>query len=366
MPVAQAHLDAIHALPSEGRVRVLHLSGDQERVITQSGLRHVLPAHVELIAGPGCAASICPAADVYQAVRLAQDHDLTLVVDESLLRVPVPSGLPGPRSLAEACRLGADVRAISAPIEAVMLAVAEPGREVVLFVAGFETLLAPLAGMVLGGLPDNLSLLICGRRVEPMLDQAPDAAVAGFDALLLPGNRCSVLGLASWESFAIIHGKPVAVADYTVSGLLAALHALLQCVAGDRVGVANCYRPLAKPAGNPEARERLRQVFDVVAGDWRGVGCIPHSAFRLRPTYAANDANHRFPDYRQASIGAADLADGCGCAGVVVGRSSPSACGGFNQACRPDHPVGPCMASRDGTCHVHSLAQVPGASVITR
>lgn len=366
MPVPQAHLDAIHALPLTGPVRVLHLSGDQERVITQSGLRHVLPAQVDLIAGPGCAASICPAADIYQAVRLAQDHGLTLAVDESLLRVPVPSGLPGPQSLAEAGRLGADVRVVGAPIEAVMLAAADPGREVVLFVAGFETVLAPLAGMVLGGLPDNLSLLICGRRVEPMLAEEPGAAVAGFDALLLPGNRCSVIGVASWEAFAIARGKPVAVAGYTASAVLAAIHVLLQRVAADEAGVANCYRPLAKAEGNRQARERLKAVFDVVAGDWRGVGSIPHSAFRLRPAYAANDANQRFPDYRHASRGAADLADGCGCAGVVVGRARPSACAGFNRACRPDHPVGPCMASRDGTCHVHSRAQVPGPSVVAR
>ena len=155
MSSPQQWLDAIHKVPLDRALRILHLSGDQERVINQSGLRKVLPAEVELIAGPGCPASICPGGDVYQAVRLAQDHDVTLAVDESLFSVPAPTGLSGARSLADAQRLGADVRVIAAPIEAVLLATAAPEKQVVLFVAGFETLLAPLAGMLLaaGGWP---------------------------------------------------------------------------------------------------------------------------------------------------------------------------------------------------------------------
>ena len=103
MPALNSRLDAINAVPLQRPVRLLHLSSDQERVINQNGLRSVLSRDIELVAGPGSPASICPGADLYQAVRLAVDHDVVLAVDESLLHVPVPAGLPGPQSLADAC-----------------------------------------------------------------------------------------------------------------------------------------------------------------------------------------------------------------------------------------------------------------------
>ena len=357
MSTAQALLEAIHSLPLDRRVRVLHLSSHQERAITLSGLRRLLPDGVELAAGPGCVASICPGAEVYQALRLALDHDALVLVDEGLLRIPLPVGIPGPRSLSEARHAGGDVRVIRAPVEAVLLASAEPSREVVLFVAGFETLLAPLAGMLLDGLPKNLSLLLCGRRVEPWLTRSRRETTTAYDALLVPGNRGSLSGLGPWQAFAEAHKVPVAVAGYTVPALLGGVHALLQQMADRRASVSNCYRPLATPEGRPAMRDRLRQVFEVVDGGWRGIGTVPHSAFRLRPRYARHDADERFPDYRASAAGGVDSPQGCDCANVVEGRVQPASCHGFHQGCRPDAPIGPCMASLEGTCHLHHIAE---------
>lgn len=359
MPALQNRLDAIHAMPLEQRVRVMHLSGDQERVINQSGLRRVLPPNVELIAGPGCSASICPGSDVYQAVRLAQDHDVTLAVDESLLSVPTPAGLSGAQSLADAQRLGADVRVITAPIEAVLLATAAPQKQVVLFVAGFETLLAPLAGMLLDGLPDNLSLLLCGRRVEPLVTERQQGALADFDALLLPGNRCSLVGLSDWASFATSRGKPVAVAGYTATALLVAIQALIESLAMGHAILSNCYQPFAKPGGNPTAQRRLAEVFELATGNWRGIGAVPLSGYSLRDRFAAADADQKFPDYRHFADGLSDFAEGCGCAGVISGNALPGACDEFGRTCRPEGPIGPCMASRDGTCYAQFFANSP-------
>ncbi|MCB1792463.1 MAG: hydrogenase formation protein HypD, partial [Gammaproteobacteria bacterium] len=171
-------LGAIESLQLERRVRVLHVCGDQERVIELSGLRRQLPDFIDVVSGPGCAASVCPEADVYQALQLVQRHPVTLLVGENLLRLPLNSAGDGPRSLADAMSRGQDIQAVATPIEAVMAAREKPWREMVYFVAGFETLLGPLAGMVLEGLPDNLSLLLCGRRAEPLVDQLLSANAA--------------------------------------------------------------------------------------------------------------------------------------------------------------------------------------------
>jgi hydrogenase expression/formation protein HypD len=360
MQQAQSIIEAIHAAPLARRVRLMHLSGDQERVITQSGLRQLLPTHIDLVAGPGCPASVCPAADIHQAVSLASHADLTLFADESLWRIPGPSGARPPRSLVEAQAQGADVRLIGAPVEAVLAARADPHREMVLFVAGFETLLVPLAGMVLEGLPANLSLLVCGRHVDVLLDATHGAALPPFDALLLPGNRYSLLGLDAWERFAQATGRPVAIAGYTGQAVLAAVRSLVESLAAGRTEVLNAYRPMARPGGNPLARQRLGQVFEVVRGRWRGLGAFGDSAYRLRERFSAHDADRRYPDFRPEVRGLAELPPGCGCTDVLAGRRRPLECVAYNRDCRPERPLGPSMASGDGTCRIQSLAGVAG------
>ncbi len=347
---------AIADLALDRPVRVLNLSGNHERVITLAGLRQAMPQQVKLLAGPGCAASICPSADVFQAIQLAERDAVTLLVDETLLRLPVAGGQPGSRSLAEAQRNGADVRMISSPVEGLLIAEQDPQREVVLFLAGFETLLAPLAGQIIDGLPDNLSLLLCGRHVQPFVARALAAEDPGFDALLLPGNRCALIGSAGWNELVQRHAMPAAISGYTASAVLTAIHAVLQQMVSGEAHIANCYRSIAREHGNPMAQDRMQRVFEVVDGHWRGVGNVAGSAFRLRNAYRLLDASERFTDYRAGLNGdAPELPQGCECASVVMGEKPPAACRRFSVGCSPAVPVGPCMASTDGTCHVHSL-----------
>lgn len=356
----QTSLDAIHALPLIGHLRVLHLSADHERVIALSHLRELLPEQVELLAGPGSGGSLCPAAEIYQAIRLCVEHDVTLMSEESLLAVPGPHGLAGPISLAEAQAAGADVRDISAPVEAMVYAAQHPERDVVLFAAGFETLLAPLAGMLLEGIPDNLSLLLCGRRAQALLQHATSDQLARYDGLLLPGNRSSLLGVQAWEEVTQPAQRPAVVAGYTAQALLNGLQALLRAIIDGDVGVQNHYRPLVRHNGNPLALQRLHSVFDIVDGRWRGIGSIVDSAYRLRAEYAQHDASRRYPDYRDAVLIAQEFHPDCDCDAMISARHSPSSCSGFNQGCAPKNPIGPCMGASDGTCRIHSIAEING------
>jgi len=40
----------------------------------------------------------------------------------------------------------------------------------------------------------------------------------------------------------------------------------------------------------------------------------------------------------------------CACGEVLKGKQRPPDCALFATACTPDHPVGPCMVSSEGTC----------------
>ncbi len=71
-------LKEIAELPLPGPVSIMNLCSDQERAIGVSRLRQALPDRVNLVAGPGCVASICPQADVFQAIQLAVRHPVIL------------------------------------------------------------------------------------------------------------------------------------------------------------------------------------------------------------------------------------------------------------------------------------------------
>jgi hydrogenase expression/formation protein HypD len=52
---------------------------------------------------------------------------------------------------------------------------------------------------------------------------------------------------------------------------------------------------------------------------------------------------------------------GCDCAAVVLGRKRPDQCRLYGQACTPRRPIGPCMVSDEGACHIWWQAGVrPG------
>ena len=172
---AQDWLSKIKALPLTHRVRIMNVCGGHERSITMAGLRGALPQNVELIPGPGCPVCVCPEEDVYLAIQLALHAGVILVAFGDMLRVPVNVPKSEPRSLEQAKAAGADIRPVASPQEAVRIARENPQRQVVFFVAGFETTTAPVAAMLLEGIPDNLSLLLSCRLTWPAVAMLLDS-----------------------------------------------------------------------------------------------------------------------------------------------------------------------------------------------
>jgi hydrogenase expression/formation protein HypD len=346
-------LAAIASLPLHRTVRILNLCGDQERIITLSEMRKLLPREVELVPGPGCAASLCPQDDLHQALALVERHDLTLLVEENLLRMPLDRVGDAVGSLYDAAREGADIWGVEGPVRAVQAARERPRREFVYFAAGFETLVVPLAGMILDGLPDNLSILLCGRRAEPVVEALLADGSNAIDALLLPGNRCALTGLFEWDRVAREYRKPAAVAGYSTVGILTALHALLLQHINGAARVDNFYRVMVRPEGNRMAVDQLDRVFERDVGGWRGMGVVADTAFRLRRAYDGINADKRFGDYRDEIGNVHGMPRSCSCGEILGGRQMPVRCPHFATACSPLYPVGPCMASTDGTCFLH-------------
>jgi hydrogenase expression/formation protein HypD len=350
---AKDWLAKIHALPLPERVRIMNVCGGHERAITLAGLRSALPPAVELIPGPGCPVCICPEEDIYQAIQLALNADVILAAFGDMLRVPVNVLKGEPRSLEQARAAGADVRPVASPMEVPALAAAEPKRQVVFFSAGFETTTAPVAAMLLQGVPENLSLLLSGRLTWPAVALLLRSGTPGFDALVAPGHVATVMGPEEWEFVPEKHHIPAAVAGFTPESLLAAFYSVLRQLNEGRPFLDNCYPELVRPGGNPTARGQLEQALEIVDANWRGIGAIPYSGYTLQEHYRQHDARLRFPDFNQGERRrAGEMPPGCDCAEVVLGRIYPDRCRLYGSACTPHNPVGPCMVSDEGACRI--------------
>jgi hydrogenase expression/formation protein HypD len=350
---ARQWLERIHALPLPPRVRIMNVCGGHERAITLAGLRAALPPAIELIPGPGCPVCICPEEDIYQAIQLALHGEVILAAFGDMLRVPVNLPKGEVRSLEQARATGADVRPVASPLEVLALAEAQPQRQVVFFAAGFETTTAPVASLLLQGVPDNLSILLSGRRTWPAVALLLNSGTPGFDALVAPGHVATVMGPEEWQFVVDVHGIPTAVAGFTPESLLAAFYSVLRQLVERRPFLDNCYPELVRPGGNPTAKAQLRESMEIDDANWRGIGSIPASGYALRGESRHHDARLRFPDFNDPQRRrAGQMPPGCDCAEVVLGRLYPDQCRLYGAACTPRHPVGPCMVSDEGACRI--------------
>ena len=350
---ANQWLDRIRSLPLERRVKIMNVCGGHERSITMAGLRSALPACIELIPGPGCPVCICPEEDVYEAIQLALNEDIILVAFGDMLRVPVNVKKCNTRTLAEAKALGADIRPIASPTEAVLIAKNHPEKPVVFFAAGFETTTAPVAAMLVEGVPDNLSVLLSGRLTWPAVAMLLESGDAGFDALIAPGHVATVMGPEEWQFVVDQHKMPAAIAGFTTESLLAAMYSVLRQLIDNRHFLDNCYPELVREGGNPSARKQLMKAFEVRDANWRGIGSIINSGYVIRDEYNQHDARRQFPSYADdARKRAGEMPPGCDCAGVVLGKIYPNECRLYGTACVPRNPIGPCMVSDEGACRI--------------
>jgi hydrogenase expression/formation protein HypD len=87
-------------------------------------------------------------------------------------------------------------------------------------------------------------------------------------------------------------------------------------------------------------------VFEVCDRNWRGVGRIPKSGYRLRFEFRDHDAERRFEVEDIATQEPAQCISGQ----VLRGLKKPRDCPAFGKECTPETPLGATMVSAEGAC----------------
>jgi hydrogenase expression/formation protein HypD len=160
----------------------------------------------------------------------------------------------------------------------------------------------------------------------------------------------TVIGSKPYEPFADDYGKPVVIAGFEPLDVMQAILMLVRQVNDGRAAVENEFTRAVTRAGNLKAQELVAEVFELRdMFEWRGLGSVPNSALKLRPQFAAFDAELRFKvDYVAVPDNKA-----CECAAILRGQKRPQECKIFGTVCTPENPVGSCMVSSEGACAAH-------------
>jgi len=323
---------------------LMEICGGQTHTIMRYGLEELLPHEVELVHGPGCPVCVAALEVVDKAIAIASRPDVIFVSYGDMLRVP------GSHSdLFRVKAAGGDVRIAYSPMDALKIARDNLTRQVVFFGIGFETT-APANAMAVWqakqeGLA-NFSMLVSHVLVPPAMRLILSSSSNRVQGLIAPGHVCTVMGWREYEELARDFHIPVVIGGFEPVDLLEAIRMLVVQLEEGRAEVENQYVRSVSYAGNQPAQRVMAQVFETADRQWRGIGNIPMSGYRLRPEFADYDAEKVFGTQQ---ITAPEPAE-CISALVLQGLKKPAACSAFGTRCTPESPLGAPMVSSEGVC----------------
>ena len=333
----------------------MEFCGGHTHAIARYGVADLLPPNLRMIHGPGCPVCVLPIGRVDMALRLALDRGVMLCTYGDVMRVPASDGL----SLMRAKALGADIRMVYSPLDALKLAGANPGRDVVFFAIGFETTTPPTALAIRQAERDGLEnfSVLCSPVLTPAAithilesPEVRDFRTVPIDGFVGPAHVSIVIGSRPYEGFAATYRKPVVIAGFEPLDVMQAILMLVRQVNDGRAEVENEFTRAVTRDGNARAQAMTADVLEVrETFEWRGLGQVPASALMIRERYAAFDAEKRFElNYRAV----ADHKQ-CECGAILRGVKRPTECKLFGNVCTPDTPMGSCMVSSEGACAAH-------------
>lgn len=324
-------------------VRIMEVCGTHTMAIARYGIRSLLPEGIELISGPGCPVCVTDTGYIDAAITLAQ-RGIVVASFGDMLRVP------GTDSTLSACRSeGAQIVTCYSPLEVIDIAVRSPDREIVFLGVGFETTTCPVLGMldqVIRASLANISILTAFKVVPPALELLAADPDLGLSAFLCPAHVSAIIGATAYRPVVERFHLPAVIAGFEPLDILYGIAGILQQIASGKIQVDNQYNRVVKEHGNKKAQELVRRYTDRASVAWRGLGVLPDSGLSLKSCFNHFDASRR----HGITVEAGHVHPACRCGQVLKGTIKPPQCELFGKGCSPQHPVGPCMVSAEGSC----------------
>lgn len=323
---------------------IMEICGGQTHSIMQNGIDQLLPPEIELVHGPGCPVCVTSLELVDRALAIASRPDVIFCSFGDMLRVPGSS-----KDLFSVHAAGGQVRIVYSPLDAVKIAQANPDKKVVFFAIGFETTgpanaMSVIQAKALG--VKNFSVLVSQVTVPPAMHAilgSPDNRVQGF---LAAGHVCAIMGYWEYPAVAEKYKIPIVVTGFEPIDLLKGILMTVKQLEQGTHNVENAYERVVSFEGNLPAQAILKKVFEPCDRNWRGIGMIPMSGWKLRPEFAEFDAEQLF------EVGDIHTQESplCVSGQILQGRLKPPQCPAFGKQCTPEFPLGATMVSSEGAC----------------
>ncbi|NLG19629.1 MAG: hydrogenase formation protein HypD [Fibrobacter sp.] len=327
-------------------VSIMEVCGGHTMALQRHGIPSLLPETVSLISGPGCPVCVSDIRFIDHAVALAREPGVVIATYGDLIRVPGSTS-----SLEKEKANGASVKVVWSALEALTFASANPGLKVVFLGIGFETTSPGTAIAVIEAAKasaDNFFVLSSHKVMPPAMTALIDEGVR-IDAYLCPGHVSVITGSSIYEPIAGKYHKPCVVSGFEPSDILQSIWMIIKQVESGDARVEIQYSRAVRPEGNLRAQKVIEEVFVSSDDYWRGLGNLPKSGLKLAEKYSRFDAAEMIP----VKIEETRESAGCICGDVLKGIKKPNQCKLFRTACTPNHPVGACMVSSEGTCSAY-------------
>ena len=327
-----------------GSINLMEVCGTHTVTIARNGFRSILPEGVHLISGPGCPVCVTANKDIDTIIALARIENVILTTFGDMTRVPGSTS-----SLNEEKAAGHDIRIVYSPLDALKIAQDNPQREVVFVGVGFETTTPLIAATIKRAHNANLknfSIFAAHKTVPNTLDALVNDPQVKITALILPGHVSTIIGLEPYQFLAKKYSIPGVVSGFEPVDVLDAIACIMRQLASGRAEIENAYPRGVRDEGNISAIKAIDEVFTHCDATWRGLGLIPNSGYKLREKFVEFDALARL----KPQVEETRQPRGCRCGDILRGIIPPDACPLFDTACNPQHPIGPCMVSSEGSC----------------
>jgi len=334
----------------------MEFCGGHTHTFFKTGLIDLLPPQINLVHGPGCPVCVLPAFPIQNSIQLLQrDPDIVLMTYADLMRIPTNDG----DSLIKAKSRGLAIQSIYSALEALNFAKEQPHKKVVFLAIGFETTMPPTVMLLHQAIKENINnfYVYCNHLNTSMalksILQNEKKETQKLDGLIGPGHVALITGSQFFAQFSDDYHKPIVISGFTPYDLAQSLVMLVEQVNRNIAQTEIQYSRAVNEAGNPLSLQLIDQYLENRATfQWRGLGEMPNSAFKLKDQYRQWDAEYIF------QLKNSPLKDhpSCLCSKVLTAQRKPTECKLFGKSCTPERPLGPCMVSSEGACSAYYLA----------
>jgi hydrogenase expression/formation protein HypD len=327
-----------------GSITLMEVCGTHTMAIFRYGIRDLLPQNIRLLSGPGCPVCVTPNGYLDKAIQYGRLSDVIVTTFGDMMRVPGSCS-----SLERERANGYDHRMVYSSMDALRIASENPSSRVIFLGIGFETTAPTIAASILEAKRMKLKnySILCGHKlIPPVMEVVVKSEELRLNGFLCPAHVSTIIGSRPYQVITKRCGLPCVITGFEPLDILQGVLMLLKQIKEGKAQVEIQYRRVVTEEGNSKALRILDEVFEPCTSQWRGIGNIPDSGLKIKDSYREFDIESLLKITVEPPV--EDI--GCLCGQILRGVKTPRECRLFRKRCTPEHPVGACMVSSEGTC----------------